>query len=170
MDNNNILDNLQKRNNFLKSKLLHEQLRHDNFSFHNFKKYSLLILNEYKKHNSIYKAASSVGIDYNLVIRWYIQGQCENPQFRGFYLAINKISNDFPNEMKDKKDEGAKIEKSREISIDPNPDELEGEYIISQYGDGWSYKTFVDGEKIFIISNELETLKMKVKSKNLPLD
>ena len=46
----------------------------------------------------------------------------------------------------------------------------EKDYIIAQYGDGWSYKTHVDGEKVFIISNELKTLKEKVKAKHLPLD
>ena len=46
----------------------------------------------------------------------------------------------------------------------------EKDYIISQYGDGWSYKTFIDGEKIFLISNDLDNLKKKVKAKRLPLD
>ena len=39
-----------------------------------------------------------------------------------------------------------------------------------RYGDGWSYKSYVNGEKIFLIVNELDDLKNKVKSKNLSID
>ena len=129
-----------------------------------------MILEEYKKHNSIWKASSIVGIDYNLAIKWYIQGQCGNPQFRGFYLAVNKSYGDFVQENNKEINNYAAAGENKEIAIDKNPDEFEEDFIISQYGDGWSYKTFIDGEKIFLISNDLETLKKKVKSKNLPLD
>lgn len=74
-----------------------------------------------------------------------------NPLFRGFYLAINDINNNEDNE---------KLPPAREKIIQENIPE-EGEYQISRYGDGWSYRTYIDGEKIFIISNELETLKRK---------
>lgn len=163
MFNDNVLNNLQKRNNSLKSKLIHEQLKSNNYSFEYFKKYSSLILNEFKKHNYLYKAALTVGVDYNIVLEWYIQGQLNNPQFRGFYLAVNSIKNDDYIQNTEEKTAGENY--SQKIY-----EEFDGEYIISEYGDGWSYKTFIEGEKIFIISDDLENLKMKVKAKNLPLD
>lgn len=163
MFNDNVLNNLQKRNNSLKSKLIHEQLKSNNYSFEYFKKYSSLILNEFKKHNYLYKAALTVGVDYNTVLEWYIQGQLNNPQFRGFYLAVNSIKNDDYIQNTEEKTAGENF--SQKIN-----EEFQGEYIISEYGDGWSYKTFIEGEKIFIISDDLENLKRKVKAKNLPLD
>ena len=160
MNNENELDNLQKRNNSLKSQLAHEQLKYDNYSFEYFNKYSKLILNEYKQHKSIFKASLIVGIDYKIVMGWYIQGQLNNPIFRGFYLSINDMNGDqrVVDEIKDN------------VEINESADELDGDYIISEYGDGWSYKTYVNGEKIFLISNDLETLKKKVRDKHLPLD
>ena len=88
MSHENLLDNLQKRNNQLKSKLMHEQLKHDNFIYENYKKYSLKIIREYKIHKSIFKAASNVGIDLDVIMNWYVQGQMGNSNFRGFYVAI----------------------------------------------------------------------------------
>ena len=160
MNNENALKELQERNDSLKSRLTHEQLKHDNFSFEYFKKYSMLILKEYKQHKSIFKAASIVGIDYKMVMEWYVQGQLNNPAFRGFYLLIRELTDD----------QAVEVEIRNDIEVDENVNSLEGDYIISQYGDGWSYKTYVDGEKIFLISNELETLKKKVRDKHLPLD
>ena len=160
MDNKNVLYNLQQRSNHLKSRLTHEQLMHDNFSFGYFKKYSNLILNEYRKHKSLFKASQIVGIDYNTVMDWYVQGQLNNPRFRGFYLLINEINNG-----KDAEDE---IEE--DVEVDENVENFDEGYIISEYGDGWSYKTYIDGEKIFLISNDLKTLKKKVRDRHLPLD
>ena len=39
-----------------------------------------------------------------------------------------------------------------------------------RYEGGWSYKSYVNGEKIFLIVNELDDLKNMVKSKNLSID
>ena len=153
MMRDNVLNNLQKRNALLKFKLIHEQLNFQNYSFHFIKKYSLLIINEYKKHNSLFKSSLNVGIDFNIVFDWYVQGLSGNSQFRKFFLAINDI--------------GILDDSESEIKSEG---ETELEYMISQYGDGWSYKTFIDGEKIFIIANELDDLKKKVKLKHLPLD
>ena len=150
----NVLNNLQKRNDLLRLKLIHEQLKFQNYSFHFIKKYSLLLINEYKKHNSLFKSSLNVGLDYNVVLNWYVQGLLGNSQFRKFFLAINDIG----------------ILEGSEIEIKSEEEEVEVEYVISQYGDGWSYKTFVDGEMIFIISDELDDLKRKVKLKRLPLD
>ena len=164
MNPKSALYNLEKQNRALKSKLICEQLKSGNYSFAYFKKYSLIVLNEYKKHQSFFKTASIVGISQKEIMNWYIQGQRGNPLFRGFYLAICDINN---NETDEKPVE--KLPVAEEKIIQENIPE-EGEYQISRYGDGWSYKTYVDGEKIFIISNELETLKKKVRDKHLPLD
>lgn len=160
MNVNEILNNLEKRNNFLKSRLLHEQLKYGNYSFKYFNKHSQLILNEYLHHKSLFKSSLNTGINYNDVCNWFIQGQLGNPMFKDFYKAISNINN-IQNHDEDLN------ETIEEIPVE-NP--IEGEYEISQYGDGWSYKTFIDGEKIFIISNDLKKLKDKVKSKHLPLD
>ncbi len=152
MNSSDVLNNLQKRNNLLKSKLIHQQLKYGNYTSHYFKKYSALVINEYKYCNSLFKASLILGIDSKEVINWYIQGQQKNSKFRGFYLAITELNND-------------------SIEDEIIDDKLaENEFTISRYGDGWSYKTFIDGKKVFLISDDLENLKMKVKSKKLPLD
>ena len=160
MNNENVLNDLQARSNSLKFRLVHEQLKYGNYSFEYFMKYSKLILNEYKHHKSLFKASSVVGVDYKIVRHWYVQGQLNNPRFRGFYLSINEYNND----------SGSAGEIKDDVEIEENVNGIEGEYVISQYGDGWSYKTYVDGEKIFLISADLKTLKKKVKDKHLPLD
>jgi hypothetical protein len=159
MSNEKILDSLLERNNNLKLKLIKEQFKNNNFPSVYSEKYLLEVLSEYKKHKSIFKAASNVNIDQNIVMDCYIQGLNGNPKFRGFSLAINEINND--NEV-NINDENSKAIKNNEINVEGCK--------ISQYGDGWSYTTYVDGEKIFIISNELDDLKKKVKDQNLPLD
>lgn len=150
---NDASNKLLKRNNFLKSKLLHEQVKHGNFPFKYSKKQYLSVIEEYKHTKSLLKSALRLGINPNEVLSWYVQGQLNNPEFRGFYLAINKLNDECL--MKTEDDEVKNVQ---------------GEYIISEYGDGWSYKTFVNGEKIFIISDDLKRLKDKVKSRNLPID
>ena len=148
-----MLNDLQKRNNSLKSKLRHQQLKYNNFSYRYYKKYSLLIINDYKKHKSLYIAALNNNLDYNVVFEWFIQGQLGNSKFRGFYLAVKNITGD--------------VQKD---NYSNSMVELDEDYVISQYGDGWSYKAYRDGEKIFIIANEIDDLKNKIKSKNLPID
>lgn len=149
---------LQNKNNSLKSQLLHEQLKYGNYQFNYYKKYSMQILIEYKKSKSLYKAALKVGIDYKTVMNWFIQGQITDSIFKPFSLVITKMN-------ADSKDSTFEIKNE----IQPQNDISDGEYLISEYGDGWSYKTFINGEKVFIISSELETLKKKVKNKHLPL-
>lgn len=159
MDYEITLNNLQKRNDSLKARLIHEQLKCGNYSSENFKRYHLTVLNEYKTHRSFFKAASAVGISQKEIMDWYIQGQMGNLNFRGFFLAVNDINSDNHDEAYEA---GIPLVSANEA--------VEGEYVISQYGDGWSYKTYVGGEKIFIISNELESLKKKVRGRNLPVD
>jgi hypothetical protein len=150
------LKNLQKRNDALKSILLHEQLKCGSYSFKNFKVQSSRIIGEYKYHKSIFKAASNIGINHKTAIKWFIQGQLGNPQFSDFYKAISRLNNEVSPE-------------SQDVAEKAVP-QIEGEYVISQYGDGWSYTTYVGGEKIFIISDDLDGLKRKVADRNLPLD
>lgn len=149
-----VLNNLENRNNILKSKLLHNRLKYNNYSFNSFKKEMSQILNEYHKHKSIFKAASVLGLNQNMVLKWYIQGQRGNLQFRSFYLRINHINN---------------LKNTVEEPVVFN-EEICEDHKISRYGDGWSYTTYVDGEKVCLISDDLENLKNKVKSQNLPLN
>ena len=159
MVNKNTFDVLQDRCNSLKSRLVHEQLKSGNFSFDYSQKYLHRILHEYKKYKSLIKAANIVGIDYNIVMDWYIGGQRTDSVYHGFYLAVNDIN-------------GCSIKTGAisEMSEKVNEKDFGGDYLISEYGDGWSYKTYINGEKIFIISNDLKTLKKKVKDKHLPID
>lgn len=145
------LISLQKRNNNLKSRLLHEQLKHGLYLFNNRNKDYLLVLNAYKNYRSLFKAAQSVGVDNSLAIKWFLQGQSIDSKFRGFYLAINQF-----NEFKP-------------IEIIPEIKELK-DYEISEFGDAWSYTTEIDGEKVSIISGDLENLKDIVRSRDLPLN
>ena len=153
------VDKLNRKNVQLRSRLHQKQLEHGIYSFGYSKKEMLNVLNAYKTHKSIFKAASSVDVDGNVAMKWYSEGMRGNPVFRGFYLAIMDINDD----------------SSLDVAVESDDpvaavNEFEEDYRISQYGDGWSYTTYVDGEKIFIISNELETLKDKIRAKNLPLD
>lgn len=157
------LKSLEKRNTSLKSKLLHEKLRHGEVPLTYYKKCSLNVLNEYKSSKSIFRSSRNVGIDPMVVMRWYVQGQLGNPRFRGFYLLIKSINDNSEFRIED---DSPKYD----ISDENVSDNLGGDYVISEYGDGWSYRTYVDGEKVFIISDDLENLKRKVMDRHLPLD
>ena len=163
MNRMDVLNNLQQRNNSLKSKLLHEQIKCDNYSFEYFQKYSSIMLDEYRKHGSFYNASANMGIDYDTVINWYVQGKMGNPVFSEFSKSIDNV-----NELLNRQDN------SNDCDVEPQDaskdKHFEGDYNISQYGDGWSYKTFIEGEKIFIISDDLNALKDKVRTRHLPLD
>ena len=147
----NALNSLQERNNNLKSKLLHEQLKYGNYKFKNFKNDSLLVLDAYRKHKSIFKAASAVGVERNLVLKWFIQGQFGNPQFRDLYFGIRRINGFEPMELSE-------------------VEEVKKDYVLSEFGDAWCYTTYVDGEKISIISSDLDNLKDKVQAMDLPFN
>ena len=162
MVNEIVLNRLQKRNTSLKSELLHQQFKLGNYSGNYFKNKMLEVLYEYKLHKSLLKAASNADVDEKLALKWYVLGQKGDPNFRGFYLAIADINNNV--------EEFDVAEDSEGGSVSGCNNSIEGEYKISPYGDGWSYTTYVGGEKIFLISNDLDSLKSKVKSKNFPLD
>ena len=159
------LKSLGKRNAFLKSKLLHERMRHGEIPLTYSKKYSLDVLNGYKESRSIFKSADIVGINPNVAINWYVQGQLGNPHFRGFYLLIQHINDS--SEFKVNADSSKEVAQEE---ISEGVFDVEGDYAISEYGDGWSYKAFIDGEKVFLISDDLSKLKKKVRDRNLPLD
>lgn len=148
-----VLKNLQDRNTNLKSSLTHEQLKYGNYHFTSFKKEIAQLLRQYSCHRSLFKASSIVGLNPNVVFKWYIQGQRGNPNFKSFYLRINQINGNFINET-DVKTSSSDLKK----------------YHIYQHGDSWVYVTYIDGNKISIISKSLESLKNRVNSKNLPLD
>ena len=180
MGGNISINNLQKRNNSLRSLLVRNQLKYGTYPFGQFKKY-LLVISEYRKFKSFFKVASSVGVSQRELMSWYVRGQLGDPKFRVFYLAINDINNNktitlhnnVPDDdiKVDVEDDAVPEEPASEDDAVPEEPANEDEgYIISQYGDGWSYKTFIDGEKIFLISNDLDNLKKKVKAKHLPLD
>ena len=152
--NENALYNLEKRLNFLKSKLRHEQLKYGTYPFNKSKDVLFLVLDAYKTHKSIFKAASSVGVDKDMAMKWFIQGMNGNPGFRDFYLKINEIN-------------GFKLQSHDDAVADV--DEIKQDYDIFQYGDAWIYTAIVDGEKISIISRNLDSLRQKVKDRNLPL-
>ena len=154
------MNNLQNRNNNLKSKLLHEQLRYGSYPFNSYRREMSRVLNVYHRYNSIFKAASALGLNKSMVMNWYVQGQMGNLKYRSFYLRVNHINN-----LKNSADE-IPAENTVEKADVETPDGFR----ISPYGDGWSYTTYVDGEKIFIISGDLENLKSKIRSRSLPLD
>ena len=159
MDTENVLNSLQKRKNSLKFQLVHSQLKHGTYSFDYSRKYLLTVLNLYRNYGSFFKASSVVGLAQNDIMKWYIQGQMGNPRFRGFFLAVNEINRKNAIKIDD--------EVIQESETGFNQDDC---HVISEYGDGWSYKACVEGERIFLISDDLENLKRKVKDRNLPLD
>ncbi len=149
-----ILNNLQERNNSLKSKLRHEQLKYGTYSFNKYKDESLLVLDAYEKHKSIFKAASSVGLDRDVVMKWFMRGMNGDPKFRPFYLSINNIN-------------GVSTRSHEDILREV--EEIDKMYEITSFDDAWVYTTEADGEKISIISGDLDNLRQKVKARNLPL-
>ena len=141
---------LEKRNNKLKYLLLHDQLKYGSYSYKHLEDKILLILNEYKVNKSIALAAFNNGINPNLAVKWFVEGQRGNPNFEIFYSGIKRINN----WNRDEKD--LKI-------VD------EKDYEIEHIGNSWIYKTYVDGKKLSVISSDLNHLEEKVLSKGLPL-
>ena len=120
--------------------------------------------------NEAFSAVGSVGPIINLLIGFFL-GLSSGAgvvisQYYGAKKYVTSIDmiNDYVVQNEDFDGE------NNDFQDDLKDDSCEGSFEISQYGDGWSYKTFRDGEKIFIISNDLETLKNKVRTKHLPLD
>lgn len=145
------LNVLEKRNNKLKYLLLHDQLRYGSYSYKHLEDKILLILNEYKINKSLIKSARMAGINSKLVIKWFVEGQKGNPNFEIFYSGIKRINNNSEFTFED-------------IEV-RSLDDYEIEYV----GGSWIYTTYVDGEKISVISSDLNHLKEKVSGKNLPL-
>ena len=154
------LNDLQKRNNALKSKLLHDKLKHGTYHFNTFKREILLVLNSYKTHRSLIKASKTVGLDKNLAMEWFIEGLFGNPEFRGFYLVVSQMDKFKPQTISPEVEE----------VISPEVEEVVKNYTISEYFNSCVYTAEIDGEKISIISKDLDTLKQLVRSKNLPID
>lgn len=139
---------LEKRNNKLKYLLLHDKLKYGNYSYKPLEDKILLILNEYKINKSIALSAFNCGINPRLAVKWFAEGQKGNPNFKIFYSGIKRVNN-----------WSAPVD---EIVCEKN-------YEIENIGESWVYTTYVDGEKISIISSDLNHLKEKVLNGNLPL-
>ena len=140
---------LEKRNNRLKSLLLHDQLKYGSYSYRHLEDKILLILNEYKINKSITLSAFNSGISPSLAIKWFVEGQNGNPNFKILYSGIKRINS--PDYCEEK------------IDVIENND-----YEIESINGSWVYTTYVDGKKVSIISSDLKHLKEKVYSKNLP--
>ena len=140
----------------LKSKLLHEQLKCGNYSYKFFDGKLSLVLQEYKIHKSITKAAIKIGLNPNVVMKWFIEGQKGNPNFEVFYLGVARINN-----LNSEKVVLAENEDSEIVD--------KKDYTLESIGGSWVYTTFVDDEKVSIISSDLNHLKEKISNKNLPL-
>lgn len=162
----NRLSNLEKRNNGLKSLLLHDQLKHDNYSYKHLENKILLILNEYKINKSLTMAAFNNGINPNLALKWFVEGQKGNSNFEIFYQGIKRI-NSFGFDWGDLEniDDGHEIESDRKDLKAANPN-----YEIEYIGGSWVYRSYIDGNRISIISSDLKHLKEKVSKRNLPLN
>ena len=152
------LNILEKRNNRLKSLLLHEQLKYGNYSYKHLEEKILLILNEYKNNNSLVKSAKIAGINSDLAVKWFVEGQKGNSNFKILYSGIKRFNGfEFLEEEMDSLVED-------EIDVP-----LEKDYKIEHIGNSWVYTTDVDGNKLSIISSDLDHLKEKISDKNLPL-
>lgn len=162
----NRLSNLEKRNNGLKSLLLHDQLKHDNYSYKHLENKILLILNEYKINRSLTMSAFNKGINPDLALKWFVEGQKGNPNFEIFYQGIKRI-NSFESYGKNLEgiDEGYEIE-----SDGKDLKAAHSNYEIEYTGGSWVYRTCLDGNRISIISSDLKHLKEKVSNRNLPLN
>lgn len=149
------LNSLQKRNNSLKSKLRHKQLKYGIYPFKKLNKNQLKVLNAYKSNKSLCKAASSLGMDKHTVMDWYIWGMCGNPNFRQFYLAVAHINGDSTRSHED---------------IVSQVGEIKKEDKISKIGNAWVYTTQIDDKKISVMSGDLDNLKQRINSQNLSSD
>lgn len=138
---NYTLHDLERKNNKLKSKLRHDQLKNNSFRPNQSKRILDCVLEKYKSNHSLLKTAMDLGLDKNTLINAYIEGQRGNPEFRQFYLEINTI---------DGRDTDSK------------------EYTLDNVGTNWVYNVIVDGKKISLISSDLERLKEKISDRNLP--
>ena len=119
----NRLSDLEKRNNGLKSLLLHDQLKHDNYSYKHLENKILLILNEYKINRSLTVSAFNSGINPNLVLKWFVEGQKGNPNFEIFYKGIKRINSfGFDEEELEDTNNNYEIESDEEELEDTNND------------------------------------------------
>ncbi len=138
---NYALHDLERKNNKLKSKLRHNQLKNNSFRLNKSKRILDLALEMYKSNSSLVKTAMDLDLDKNALINAYIGGQRGNPEFQQFYLEINKI---------DGRDIDSKV------------------YTLDNVGTNWVYTVIVDGKKISLISSDLNRLKEIIRDKNLP--
>ena len=162
----NVFYNLERKNLNLRLKLTHDQLKHDNYSYKHLENKILLILNEYKINKSLTMSAFNNGINPNLALKWFVEGQKGNPNFEIFYQGIKRI-NSFGFDGKDLES----IDETHEIESDGKDLEVTiPDYEIEYIGGSWVYRTYIDGNRISIISSDLKHLKEKVSNRNLPIN
>lgn len=141
----NQLHDLVRRNNRLKSRLRHAQLKNNLFKLNHSKKGLDLVLKDYKLDKSLIKACLSNRLNSHNVINAYVQGALGNPGFREFYLEVNKINN-----------------LQLEVKSKPVKD-----YTLKNYGSCWIYTTVINDEKISLISSDYERLVKTIKERKL---
>ena len=111
-------------------------------------------------------AAFNNGINPNLALKWFVEGQKGNPKFEIFYQGIKRI-NSFGSDGKDLES----IDGAHEIESDGKDLEVTiPDYEIEYIGGSWVYRTYIDGNRISIISSDLKHLKEKVSNRNLPIN
>ena len=144
----NSLHDLTRKNNKLKSILRHEQLKHGDFRLMHSRRVMNLALKEYSDNKSLIKSAINLGLGKYDLISAYIEGQIGNPEFRQFYVEINKFN-----------DENFEIK-----------DDSKKDYTLENDGSCWIYSTEIDGEKVSLISSDYGRLCEKIKERDLPFD
>lgn len=145
--------NLRKETDALKSLLLHDQLKHRNYSYTHLRKDMEMVLNKYRKNGSIVKSAIDLGFNVNTVLKWYFEGQKGDVLFKFFSDEINRINHE------------------NDESTNENEDnDFQKDYEIIEVDGNWIYSCILDDEKHSLIANDLGRLKQKVMAKNLPID
>ena len=91
-NDNYCLKVLNYKNNRLKSRLIYFQLKNNTFKSNRSRLLMKNILKEYKTTKSLVVSAKNLGLDKSIPIKYYIGGQMGNPEFRKFYLEINRIN------------------------------------------------------------------------------
>ena len=146
-NDNYCLNGLNYKNNRLKSRLRYFQFKNNTFKLNRSRLLMKNILKEYKTTKSLVVSAKNLGLDKCIPIKCYIGGQMGNPEFRKFYLEINRIN---------EKDLTSKTEVIKE-------------YKLEKCDDSWIYTVFIDGTKISLISSDYDRLIEKVRNNGLPL-
>ena len=138
---------LNYKNNRLKSRLRYFQLKNNTFKSNRSRLLMKNILKEYRTTKSLVVSAKNLGLDKSIPIKYYIGGQMGIPEFRKFYLEINRIN-------------------EKDLTSET---EVIKEYKLKKYENSWIYTVFIDGTKISLISSDYDRMIEKIRNKRLPL-